>query len=149
MTASPAPTFGEWIHRPFLQTVTTDMAPFWEGVSSHELRLCRCSRCRAWYFPFTLCTRHADIPDLGEMRWQVASGRGAIFTYVVVHRVVDPAFEAELPYILAIVELDEGPLFPARVINVEPGDALVGTEVQASYLDVPAAQTLILFSAAG
>lgn len=136
---------GPWITKP-LGFVHPDVIPFWEGVNKHEFRLCHCKRCGAYYWPFTVCINHADIPDFDEMEWVPVSGRGKIFSYLVVHQVHDPDFQAEVPYGVAMVELDEGPLFPGRIVDCDPYKVKIGTPVEVAYLDVPeAGHTLPFF----
>ncbi len=80
------------------------------------------------------------------MEWVQSSGRGVIFTRVVVRAVDDDAFADEVPYVLAIVELEEGPHFAARIVGCEPDQAVIGTPVEVGFLDSEAAQhTLPLF----
>jgi uncharacterized protein len=148
MTSQPqeySTTLGEWIHRPVVPA-DQDLEPFFEGLKAHEFPLLRCKRCGTWWFPYTVCTHHPDIPDFDEMEWAPSSGRGAVFTKIVVHQVVDPAFADEVPYALAIVALDEGPHFPARLIDCDPESVKTGTRVEVVYVDSKEAdQTLPLF----
>jgi len=55
--------------------------------------------------------------------WQETSGRGRIYSFVVYHRVYHPAFEQDVPYTVAIVELDEGPRLLANIVGT-PADAI-------------------------
>jgi uncharacterized protein len=137
---------GPWIHRP-LRAVDPDLAPFWEGLKQHEFLLCRCRRCGSWWFPFTVCNLHDDLPDYAEMEWAASSGRGTIFAMLVVHQVVDEAFVDEVPYVLAMVELEEGPHFPARLIG-SAESFRIGDRVEVTYVDSDqAGHTLPLFGA--
>jgi uncharacterized protein len=143
--AEPETQLGSWLHRP-LQNVDPDLGEFWEGLKQHEFRLCRCTRCGSWWFPYTVCSEHDDIPDLDEMEWVPSSGRGTIFARLVVHQVWDEAFADEVPYVLAAVELEEGPLFPARLVDCQPDDVSIGSSVEVTYLDsAEAGHTLPLF----
>jgi uncharacterized OB-fold protein len=139
---------GDWVRRP-QGKIALEVAPFWEGVRAHEFRLCRCSRCGRCYWPYTVCNAHDDIPDFSEMEWAPVSGRGAVFANLVVHRVTDPAYAGEVPYALALVELDEGPLFPTRIVACEPAMVAIGQRVQAVFVDVPeTGATIPLFAPA-
>jgi uncharacterized protein len=138
-------TLGEWIHRP-LMAVDPDLEPFFDGLKAHEFPLLRCKRCGTWWFPYTLCTHHPDIPSFDEMEWVASSGRGAIFAKIVVHQVADRAFADEVPYALAIVALDEGPHFPARLVECDPAKVSTGMRVEVTYVDSEeAGHTLPLF----
>ena len=66
----------------------------------------RCDDCkRYWFPPSLLCPRC----NSANWTWTKTSGRGRVFSYVVYHRVYHPAFAQEVPYAVAVVELDEGP----------------------------------------
>ncbi|KXX54202.1 Zn-ribbon domain-containing OB-fold protein [Rhodococcus sp. LB1] len=135
---------GDWVHRP-LTGIDPDLLPFWEGLRSHEFRLCRCTRCGSWWYPYTVCRHHTDAPDFDEMVWTPSSGKGSVFTKVVVEQVNDPAFAAEVPYVLAIVALDEGPHIPARLIDCNAYDIEIDTRVEVTYLDSPIAEHTLPF----
>jgi uncharacterized OB-fold protein len=145
VTKSKTTPLGPWIERP-LENISPELLDFWAGLKKHEFRLCQCARCGACYFPYTVCIRHADIPDFDEMQWKAVSGKGKIFAKLVVHKVVDPDYAAEVPYVLALVETTEGPLFATRIVDCAPEDVQIGTPVKVKFLDVPSAgHTLPLF----
>lgn len=122
-----------------------DIIPFWEGLKKREFRLNRCTRCRTYYWPMALCPKHEDI-GFEEMEWTPTSGRGKIFAWEVVHRVKNPAIEWDLPYTLALVELDEGPIFPTRLVGNRPEGLRIGMPVEIAYEDVQqTGMTLPLF----
>lgn len=95
---------------------TPETLPFWEGTRRGKLLLQFCRSCRQHYFyPRPLC-RHCLSRDV---EWVEASGRGRLHTYVISMR---PGRSAPLPppYIVAIVELDEGPRLMSNLVGVEP-----------------------------
>jgi uncharacterized OB-fold protein len=143
-SSSTQRVLGPWIHRP-LVAVDPDQMPFWEGLRKHEFHLCRCRLCGRNWFPFTLCRDHDDIPRIKDMEWVAASGRGTVFAKTVVHQVIDREFHAEVPFVLAIIELDEGPLFPGRLIECDPDVVAIGDPVEAVYVDSDAGHTLPFF----
>jgi len=98
----------------FVPQPTPETAPFWEGCARGELRVQRCRACARHYFPpRPFCPRCHS----GDVEWVRASGRGTLHTYVINHR---PArgFEADGPYAIAIVELDEGPRLMSNIVGV-------------------------------
>jgi len=136
---------GEWVHRPLLG-IDPDQVPFWDRLKDHEFSLCRCTRCGSFWFPFTVCDKHSDVPDFDEMEWVPTSGRGTVYAKLIVHQVADPGFADEVPYVLTIVALTEGPHFPARLIDCDPDDVQVGMAVEVAYFDsAEAGHTLPLF----
>ena len=79
--------------------------PFWEAARAHRLLLPRCKACGRFWFP---PTRAAPIACRRISLARIA-GAGRIYSFVIYHRVYHPAFEGDVPYVVAIVELDEGP----------------------------------------
>jgi len=95
-----------------LPVPTPETRHFWEGTASGELRLQRCRGCTEAYFPpQPFCPRCASA-DVEVVR---ASGRGSLHTYVINHRPA-PGFEA--PYVIAVVELEEGPRLLTNLVGV-------------------------------
>jgi uncharacterized OB-fold protein len=140
------PHLGKWKTRP-LRNLSPEIVPFWEGLLLHEFRLCKCRRCGACFFPFTVCVHHADIPDFTEMEWLRTSGKGQVFAHLIVYNATDPDYADDVPFTLALVELDEGPLFPTRIVGCRPDDVKVGMRVGIHFEDIPeAGYTLPLFA---
>lgn len=88
-------------------------APYWEGIRNGKLLLQRCKACGTLqFYPRSMCVA-CLTPDPD---WVEATGRGNIHTFSTVHRTSDERFSHLVPYILAIVELDEGPRMMARIL---------------------------------
>jgi uncharacterized OB-fold protein len=96
---------------------TPETQHFWDGTAAGELRLQRCRGCERPYFPPQPCCPRCGTDDVEVMR---ASGRGFLYSYVITHRAA-PGFEA--PYVIAEVELDEGPRMLSNLVGVEPDPA--------------------------
>jgi len=80
--------------------------PFWEGAAAGELRIPRCTACgRFVWYPAATCPGCGG----GEHAWTRVSGRGRLFTWVTVHRAFLPGFDGRVPYVTALVELEEDP----------------------------------------
>ena len=95
---------------------TPETAEFWAGAKRHELRIQRCKTCgRAYFFPRPFCPNCSSK----EVEWFTASGRGKLYSYVINYR---PAhgFQDWTPYVIAVVELDEGPRMMTNIIGIEP-----------------------------
>jgi flavin reductase (DIM6/NTAB) family NADH-FMN oxidoreductase RutF len=95
---------------------TDNTAPFWSGCAAGELRLRKCAACGVFRSP----TRMVCACGATAAEWTAVSGRGTVFSYTVVHRAPDPAFKAELPYVIAIVALDEGGRLMSNLVGTEP-----------------------------
>lgn len=117
--------------------------PFWEAARKHELSLQRCGGCSKFiYYPRDRCP-HCFSDNLS---WNRVSGRGTLYSYTVVYRASSRAF-ADAPYVLAIVELDEGPRMTTNI--VAPRESLkVGMPLVAFFDDVAPGHTLVKFKPA-
>jgi uncharacterized OB-fold protein len=117
-------------------------APYWEGLTAGELRLQRCGDCgRYVFYPRSVCPH-----CLGEgLEWVPTSGRGRVYSFTIVRRAMNPAFAAEVPYVFAIVELDEGPRVTTNIVNCAPEDVRVDMPVKAAYDSVTSELALLKF----
>ena len=107
--------------------------PFWDGARSRELWVQRCRSCGSHiFYPRYLCPRCSS----SEIEWVRASGRGTVFTYTVARRPTHPAFADRVPYVIAVVELAEGPKLTTNIVDVDPDDVAIGLAVEASFEDV-------------
>ena len=95
---------------------TPETREYWEGAKRGELRIQRCRSCgKAYFFPRPFCP-HCSSRDV---EWFTATGKAKLYSYVINHR---PArgFDDMAPYVIAIVELEEGPRLMSNVIGIEP-----------------------------
>ncbi len=100
-----------------LPTPTQENDFYWEKTHENELWLRSCNTCDERYFyPRDIC----PICHSRDTTWEQASGRGEVYAYAVVHRPPAPAFAEEVPFITALIKLDEGPILPTRIVGVEP-----------------------------
>lgn len=91
--------------------------PYWDGARNGDLMLQRDRSTGEYQFyprGFSLAT-----PG-GELEWVKASGRATLHTFGIVHAAPHPGFADDVPYIAAIVELEEGPKMAANIVGVEP-----------------------------
>jgi uncharacterized protein len=103
--------------------------PFWSGCASGVLRLRRCTHCNRLRGP----SRFVCECGQSDFVWIDASGRGHIFSYTVLHRAPDPTFRADLPYVVAIVALEEGPHLLSSIIGCAPEAISIDMPVEAVF----------------
>lgn len=118
-------------------SIDEDIRPFWDGLRQHQFLLLRCQRCGAWYWPAAYCRNHANRPFLEDMEWQPASRRGKVFSYNIHHWVFEPAFRDEVPYVYALIELEEGPMFGTNIVGCKPEEVRIGMPVEIVFEDHP------------
>ena len=122
---------------------TPDTQPFWDAVKRHQLSLPKCKACSQFhYFPRPFCP-HCFSWDL---EWVRCSGKGKLYSYVINHRPA-PGFEEEAPYVIAVVELDEGPRMLSNLIDIEPTPETVQVDmpVEILFQDVNEEMTMFKF----
>jgi hypothetical protein len=110
--------------------VTALTCRYWEAASRGELVVQRCWRCdERFLYPRSWCPAcWAADPE-----WAPVSGRGTVIACTTVHQAPYPAYEPEVPYVLAVVRLAEGPQLMANVIDCDPASVEVGTPVEVTF----------------
>jgi uncharacterized OB-fold protein len=98
---------------------SAESALFWARAKEHRLFLPRCNACGQFWFPPSQRCAHCLSADFV---WREVSGQGRIYSFVVFHRVYHPAYESDVPYAVAIIELDEGPRMLANIVGTKPDD---------------------------
>ncbi len=123
-----------------LPEIDRTTAPFWEATLRGELVMQRCASCRRWRFPpRPMCPWCQSLDSV----WEQVSGRGTIWSYVVAHPPLLPAFMALAPYPVVVVTLDEDPTLrlvgnllarPGGEINeVDPATIRIGEPVTVTF----------------
>jgi uncharacterized OB-fold protein/acyl dehydratase len=135
--SAPAPSWP----RP---AINPDNAFFWEGVEREELLIQRCSGCRKLrHPPRPMC------PDCQSLDWETvkAGGRGTLHSFVVPHHPQIPPFE--YPFVVALVQLEEGTRFISNLTGVDPAEVHIGMPVELYFTEVEEGLTLPRFRPAG
>jgi uncharacterized OB-fold protein len=108
-----------------------DTAGFWEATSHGQLALCRCQTCRTWMHPSLERCRRCGAPTAFEP----VSGRGRVFSFIVVHHPAVPGHA--VPYVVALVELEEqAGLRVSGLLQAEPDAVTVDAPVQVQLAPV-------------
>ena len=116
-----------------LPKINADNAPFWEGCRQHELKFQQCSHCKHIRWPPShLCPRCHET----AINWLISKGVGKIYTFAVYHAAFHPGFKAELPYTVAVVELDEGPHILTNIIGCPPEKVTCDMPVQVTWEEI-------------
>ena len=127
-------------YRKPLPQPTPETQDFWDGAKAGELRLQRCNDCASVYFPprpFCPACASRSVSSFA------ASGRGRLYSYVINHRPA-PGFEADAPYAVAVVELDEGPRMMTNITGVEQTPEALEIDMPVEVSFEPASETISL-----
>ncbi|CAM5594715.1 hypothetical protein GCM10010329_49040 [Streptomyces spiroverticillatus] len=129
--------------------VDPDGAPFWEYAARGELRVQACTPCGELRFPPRPCCPHCHSFD---SEWRPMSGRGTIWSYVVPHPPLLPAYAAQAPYNAVIVELADAPRIrlvgnvvasaDAALDSVDPARLRIGARVRVAFGKLPDGTTV-------
>ena len=109
---------------------TPETRPSWEACSQGRLLLQRCTGCGAHqFYQRLMCTRC----DGDALEWVQAGGRGTIRSFTVVRRPVSKAYAAQTPYVVALIELAEGPTMMSNVVECAPEAVAIGQPVEVAF----------------
>jgi len=126
-----------------LPIITPDNAPFWEGCRDGRLLLQRCTACAAWrHPPAPVCPRCAST----GAAWTPTAHVGRVYSFVIYHRAFHPAHAAEVPYAVALVELDEGVRLPLRVVDCPPEALRIGARGEIRFARLTDGVTVPVFA---
>jgi uncharacterized protein len=128
-----------------IPAVTDLTKPYWDNARAGRLVTQRCRACgRIWHPPLPACP-HCHSTDIG---WREVRGDGTVYTYTVVRHATHAALADRVPYVVAIVELTEGPRLVTGITGCAPGDVRVGMAVRACFREVADGVTLPYFEPA-
>ncbi|HDM67174.1 MAG TPA: Zn-ribbon domain-containing OB-fold protein [Thermoplasmatales archaeon] len=109
------------------------VARFWREIPQrYNLIGNRCKVCGKIYFPPRESCPFCRRKSLGKMEEYKLSGVGTVLTYSIVHTATED-FEDQVPYAIAIVELDEGPRVTAQIVDCKPEDVKIGMRVESTF----------------
>lgn len=112
--------------------VNADSDAYWAGAARQKLLLRRCRACETLHFmPRHLCPNCWS----DDLEWIEASGKGHIHSFTIIRRAADPAFVPICPYVVALIDLHEGPRMMANILGDNALDARIGAEVQVIFED--------------
>ncbi len=123
--------------RPYQDTET-----YWAAARDHRFVIQHCKSCgKHQFYPRGVCS-HCLSSDL---EWHEASGKGTVYSFSVNHRAPHPGFADVIPFVLAIVELEEGPRMMTNIVECNPDSVKIGMAVEVTFEDVTEEVTLAKF----
>lgn len=113
-----------------LPTLTADNRPFWDACREGRLRLQQCGGCGHVRYPIApVCPSCLS----GDFAWAEVSGRGTVFSYIVFHQAYHPGFKGDLPYNVALVQLEEGPRLFSNIVGTPNDQVRIGDAVEVVF----------------
>jgi uncharacterized OB-fold protein len=105
---------------------------YWEGLEDGELRYQACRACgTVQFYPRAICTGCGAEPV-----WQVADGRGAVYTFTVIRQNRSAPFRDQVPYVVAVVDVDPGFRMMGNIFDVDPDEVRFGMPVRVAFVAV-------------
>ena len=125
-----------------LPVIDPGTRPFWDAAKEHRLSIPKCRDCGQHHFyPRELCPHcHSDALD-----WVDVTGEGEVYSFTVARRPAGPAFADDVPYVIALIALDEGPRMLTNIVTDDVDTVAIGDRVRVRFVDVTAEVTLPRF----
>lgn len=120
-----------------------ESVPYWEAAKSHRLEIPHCNACGHYWFP---PSRSCPNCLAADFTWTQVSGNGKVYSFVTFHRVYHPAWEGEVPYVVALIELDEGPRLLSNIVGIEPDKVQCDMPVKVAFDDIAPGVSLPKFT---
>ena len=115
-----------------LPVANADSLPYWNAARQRRLLIRKCNACRALHFmPRHLCP--ACWSD--QLEWVEAKGTGSVHSFTIIRRAPMAAFAPRAPYVLALIDLDEGPRMMANVLGEDALSVRIGDRVKVTFED--------------
>ena len=128
-----------------LPTPSAVSQPFWDATKEHRLMFQRCRLCGTRvFYPRDICPGPQCF-GVGTLEWVESTGRGRVYSYTISYQPAHPAFADDVPYVIAIIDIDEGWRLVTNLINIDPKEVQVGMKVEVVWDDVTPEFTLPKF----
>jgi uncharacterized OB-fold protein len=114
-----------------LPVIDHDSAPYWEAAREGRLDIPLCGDCgKHHFYPRAICPHcHSD-----NLKFDTVSGRGKVHTFTIARRPAGPAFADDVPYVVALIELEEGPRMMSRIQTDDPEKVRIGAKVEVTFV---------------
>ncbi len=125
-----------------LPVIDHDSAPYWDAAREGRLDIPLCNACgKHHFYPRAICP-HCYSSDL---KFDTVSGRGTVHTYTIARRPAGPAYSDEVPYVVALIDLEEGPRMMSRIETDDPESVRIDAPVEVTFFKATDEVTLPFF----
>ena len=129
-----------------LPTVSGETKPYWDLCRQGELLIQKCDKCDEYqFYPRGICANCWS----GDIKWVRSSGKGTVWTFTVTYQNRTAGFVDEIPYVLALVELEEGVRMFTNIVECEPSAVTIGMPVEVTFVKATDQITIPYFKPAG
>jgi len=124
--------------------IDEDSQPWWDAVAEHRLTYQVCRSCEGVvFYPRNRCSH--CLSD--ALEWRESRGIGTVYSKTLVHRAPDPRLSSQVPYAVALIDLDEGFRMLSRLIGADANAVQIGARAQVKFAPDPDGRTLPCFEA--
>ena len=107
-----------------------DSYPYWNATNNNQLLLQHCKSCGRYRFPPQHLCPNCWSEDV---EWLPVSGKGEVYTFAIARQAIRPDWRDKVPYVVALVQLDEGPKIFSNVIDCAPENVEIGMKVAVTF----------------
>ena len=109
---------------------TPDTQAYWDGCRDEKLFIQHCTRCGHYqFYPRLICSSCMSP----ELEWAEASGKGQVRSFTILRQAISPAYADDVPYVVALIELSEGPTMMSNVVDCDPESVHIGMAVEVVF----------------
>jgi len=106
--------------------------PFWEACKQNKLVIHRCNQSGEYFYP---CSPISPVTRTHDWSWVEVSGRGKIFSFVVMHQLYFKSFTDDIPYLIAQIQLEEGPMLITNLVGMTREEVKMDMPVQVVFTE--------------
>jgi uncharacterized OB-fold protein len=110
-----------------------DDKSFWDGCREHRLLFQKCPDCGLIRWPPSMLCPNCHSHDTELVQ---SNGKGTVYTYAIYHQAYHPGFEDEVPYVTAVIELEEGPHFLSNIVDCAVHEIECNMPVEVVWEDI-------------
>lgn len=126
--------------------IDAESRPYWSACQQGQLLYQYCASCdRSQFYPRALCT---NCFGSDQLSWRESKGLGSVYSFTVIHTTFEPGWRSSTPYIVALVDLDEGYRMMSNVVAAEGTEVAIGSRVAVSFEALTAEVSVPVFALA-
>jgi uncharacterized OB-fold protein len=108
-------------------------APYWEAAKQGRLLIQHCRACgRSWHPPTPVCNACQSF----DVEWRESSGRGEVYSHTTIHHPTHVAMQGRTPYLVALVDLEDGPRLVANIRDCPMEEVRIGLKVEVTFEEI-------------
>ena len=134
----------EW-NKP-LPTISGETTPYWDNCRRGRLLIQKCDSCGEYqFYPRGICANCWS----NDIQWITSSGKGTVWTFTVTYQNGTPGFAEDVPYVLALAELEEGVRMFTNIVDCDPRSVTIGMPVEVTFIQATNQISVPYFKAVG